>query len=606
MHYSNCGMTHGDIQPKTVHISDDREAFLIENQMLFPGASRTILSKMISNPAYSGPLSPLQLECLRTRSGSPREDPVATEVWQMGMTVLSYMSGLEVGWFYDWNKKILQEGLLKYELQKLSTKRGYSQKLARTVDLMLQIEESKRVPLGHLELALKEHPHEAPPPPPLLQSQKVPSINSPSSPVNQVDLIQFSAKMKESSGIFVDGPVNASPPSVQQPPLVPRAPAPIQPRITANLPLNVFANNHHHLVQKNPYSLDEVPTLPLQNVNKPKPPSTSVDFKASSAFDNSATFQDYFLKHQSKQQVQERQHLQPVFPVRRTSIAFKPSNPIPSQQFNRIVQLPQQTRLAPLAPQAPQAPQFAQIPNNQYQTPIVPNPAPPIPISHNRLPQSKSVGNFFHIAQVQHKPQFTQPTLPENPQRPMFLTHQRNSTGSGTRPVSIFESIHQTNPNSLPAADSLHQVNFQPRQMLRTVPLPTQPLSVQNPSTNAMPFATQRESSKPSNQNANRIIWPINQISSLSKGDQLQRSISHQALPNFDPPSRYDNAVPGIQQPQYQQPVKPDPVADQRAQMYGLNYPSRNTFSNTHTANYHHAPLLLAPHNNWNLHTTRY
>ena len=94
-------MIHGDIQPETVYIDANGKLVLLDNFLLHP-QHRNLLDKINQNPNYRGTLSPIQVDAMKRGSTNTRDNKFASEVWSIGITVLSYAACQRSSYFYDW------------------------------------------------------------------------------------------------------------------------------------------------------------------------------------------------------------------------------------------------------------------------------------------------------------------------------------------------------------------------------------------------------------------------------------------------------------------------------------------------------------------------
>ena len=154
LYYKSKGLTHGDIQPRTVHLTPASEVILMDNMLLHP-SGRDLLSKVIQNPAYRGPLSPLQLVAFSKKQSEALHDAFASEVWAIGLTALAYAVGADVNAFYDWGKKELKEKVLNVEINRL-TKMGYSESLVAVFRCLLAQKEEMRPSVEELHNCLSK------------------------------------------------------------------------------------------------------------------------------------------------------------------------------------------------------------------------------------------------------------------------------------------------------------------------------------------------------------------------------------------------------------------------------------------------------------------
>lgn len=97
-HYAAFGISHGDIQPQTVHLDFYKFATLLENPVLYPSASSN-LAKCVFDPGYIAALSPLQAEMLRVGSGANMH--TCEDLWGIAITVLCYASLSPLEYFYS-------------------------------------------------------------------------------------------------------------------------------------------------------------------------------------------------------------------------------------------------------------------------------------------------------------------------------------------------------------------------------------------------------------------------------------------------------------------------------------------------------------------------
>lgn len=154
LYYKTKGLTHGDIQPKTIHITPGREVILIDNMLLHP-TGRDLLSKVLYNPAYRGPLSPSQLTAFTNKQKEAKNSAFSSEVWAIGLTALCYAVGGDVLAFYDWSKKEFKEKVLVVELDRL-TKMGYSDSLVAVFKCLLTQAEENRPSIEELHGCLSK------------------------------------------------------------------------------------------------------------------------------------------------------------------------------------------------------------------------------------------------------------------------------------------------------------------------------------------------------------------------------------------------------------------------------------------------------------------
>lgn len=147
-YYKARTITHGDIQPDTVHFNNHGEVVLLENPVLFP-RNRELLGKLASNPNYVGPFSPLQMEALSKDREHSSDNPQATEIWSIGMTVLACVTGCRISFFYDYVERKIKFGEINVALENLRS-RGYSNELIQLMRGMTEEEEGNRPSIENL------------------------------------------------------------------------------------------------------------------------------------------------------------------------------------------------------------------------------------------------------------------------------------------------------------------------------------------------------------------------------------------------------------------------------------------------------------------------
>lgn len=142
IYYQQFGFVHGDIQPRTVHLNQDKEIQLLDNVLLFP-KNRDSLYKVLNNNAYRGALSPLQMQGFALKMTNVLHNKFASEIWSIGLTALAYAASGDVASFYDWNTKQVRHQLILAEINRLLTN-GYSRTLTNLFKHLLAVDEKDR------------------------------------------------------------------------------------------------------------------------------------------------------------------------------------------------------------------------------------------------------------------------------------------------------------------------------------------------------------------------------------------------------------------------------------------------------------------------------
>lgn len=183
MYYRQFGLVHGDIQPWTVHLNQELEVVLMDNPLLFPRFG-DCLSKSLSNSAYRGAFSPLQLQSLVRRENYFGHDPLASEVWAIGITALCYASLKDLNQFYDWHQKVIRFDSIAFEIDRLF-RGGYSRNLINLFSLMLSYDERQRPSFDSI-LSCTSVAHFRP---------SLQSVNNPSMQMKLIDSFEGTAPM---------------------------------------------------------------------------------------------------------------------------------------------------------------------------------------------------------------------------------------------------------------------------------------------------------------------------------------------------------------------------------------------------------------------------
>jgi len=65
---------------------------------------KTGYHKYLLDENYSCPLSPLLLYALQSRISTPFHDGIKSDIWSLGMTILSMATKIDFEFFYDFDK----------------------------------------------------------------------------------------------------------------------------------------------------------------------------------------------------------------------------------------------------------------------------------------------------------------------------------------------------------------------------------------------------------------------------------------------------------------------------------------------------------------------
>lgn len=169
---SERGYYHGDIQPRTVHVTKAGEVrkrkfffylilfisttliyFFFEKVKLLDNflitKQQTGYQKMISDSEYKSPLSPKLFYSFKHRLPITNHEPILSDIWSIGMTVMSCASQYHFSTFYDFKNYRIRYDLIKRNFDRLR-KMGYSEEFINLLSEMLEETEARRIKLKEL------------------------------------------------------------------------------------------------------------------------------------------------------------------------------------------------------------------------------------------------------------------------------------------------------------------------------------------------------------------------------------------------------------------------------------------------------------------------
>jgi len=146
------GFIHGDIQPKTVHLTNGGDIILINNIVISSGDRG--YHKMLSNSSYFSPLSPIELKSLEAKAIKVRDDPFASDLWRIGITILCIICKCDFTSLYDWASFRVRYDIIKMKFDQLLLK-GYSKLLIKLLSQILEETELSRIKLDEISTYLE-------------------------------------------------------------------------------------------------------------------------------------------------------------------------------------------------------------------------------------------------------------------------------------------------------------------------------------------------------------------------------------------------------------------------------------------------------------------
>ena len=140
---------HGDIQPKNIFITDQGFVKLCDNSLINYG--RTGYLKMLYEPGYRAALSPKLIKALESGAQQPDHDPIKSDIFSIGITVLCAAMNADISHFYNFNSK---PATIDWEQIKTAyaqmTDLDFSYQLISTVQSFLEENESRRPPIEEM------------------------------------------------------------------------------------------------------------------------------------------------------------------------------------------------------------------------------------------------------------------------------------------------------------------------------------------------------------------------------------------------------------------------------------------------------------------------
>lgn len=136
---------HGDIQPKNIFIDPHGFIKLCDNSLINYG--RTGYLKMIFEPGYRAALSPQLLTALKSQELHPNHDPIKSDIFSIGITVLCAALNTSINHYYNFTGvPTLKNEVINQSYDKMS-ELGFSHQLISTIQGFLEPNEDRRTSL---------------------------------------------------------------------------------------------------------------------------------------------------------------------------------------------------------------------------------------------------------------------------------------------------------------------------------------------------------------------------------------------------------------------------------------------------------------------------
>jgi serine/threonine protein kinase len=146
---SNYGLTHGDLQPKNILFNKNRVV-----KIICPLIYTTYLNAYrlrLANDDYHSTFSPELLQNHQHRNISPDYDPVRSDIFSLGICLLSYIHSEPYENFYDFKNNTINFDKIKFLLSEL-IRLKYSEELFYFINYCLKQSFYER---GTIEMLLK-------------------------------------------------------------------------------------------------------------------------------------------------------------------------------------------------------------------------------------------------------------------------------------------------------------------------------------------------------------------------------------------------------------------------------------------------------------------
>jgi Protein kinase domain len=147
MCYKDNGLNHGDIQPANAFVLNDKTLKLLDS--CFLNDVESAFARRYRDLSYKSPFGPQAMSVLSLGPNYATYDREKNDVWALGITLLVSLNNDDFNIFYDWNGQDVNIDLIHAKIRKLQSQ-GYSAQLIKTLKLMLEKDEYKRIGLGEL------------------------------------------------------------------------------------------------------------------------------------------------------------------------------------------------------------------------------------------------------------------------------------------------------------------------------------------------------------------------------------------------------------------------------------------------------------------------
>lgn len=154
--YKERGLSHGDVQPASVFVLNDKTLKLVDT--CFMNEQESAFHRRYQDFMYKSPLSPQAMTALSLGPNYATFEKEKNDIWSMGMTVLVSLTNEDFNIFYDWTNQDINFELLQSRIKKVHSL-GYSSEFIKLLRSLLEKDEFKRPSLHDINQQVLRSSH---------------------------------------------------------------------------------------------------------------------------------------------------------------------------------------------------------------------------------------------------------------------------------------------------------------------------------------------------------------------------------------------------------------------------------------------------------------